>query len=65
MKFYLSQIIQLLDKVENGQIKALLLYGPDKGYIDKVCKALVKKFDLLKTPIEYSEIKSRSLETFA
>lgn len=63
MKFYLSQIIQLLDKVENGQIKALLLYGPDKGYIDKVCKALVKKFDLLKTSIEYSEIKSRSLET--
>ncbi|WP_341753763.1 DNA polymerase III subunit delta [Candidatus Tisiphia endosymbiont of Dioctria rufipes] len=63
MKLYLSQIIQLLDKVENGQIKALLLYGPDKGYIDKVCKTLVKKFDLLKTSIEYSEIKNRSLET--
>lgn len=38
MKFYLSQIIKLFDKIGNGQIKALLLYGPDKGYIDKVCR---------------------------
>ncbi|WP_341756406.1 MULTISPECIES: DNA polymerase III subunit delta [unclassified Candidatus Tisiphia] len=63
MKFYLSQIIQLLDKIDNRQIKALLLYGPDKGYIDKVCKTLLKKFDLLKTSIEYSDVKSQALDT--
>ncbi len=63
MKFYLSQIVLLLDKIKNKQVKALLLYGPDRGYIDKICKILVKKFDLLKTSIEYSEIKTKSLET--
>jgi len=62
MKFNLSQIVQLLEKIDNGQINALLLYGPDKGYIDKVCRTLVKKFHLLKTSIDYSDLKVISLE---
>ncbi len=42
-----------------------MLYGPDKGYIDKVCKALIKKFNLLKTSIEYCDLKNYSLDTLA
>lgn len=65
MKFYLSQAPQLFEKIETGQVNALLLYGPDKGYIDKVCKALIKRFSLLKTSIEYSDLKNYSLDTLA
>ncbi len=62
MKFYLSRMAQLLDMIGNGSVKALLLYGPDKGYIDKVCKTLIKKFNLLKTSIDYQDIKSQPFE---
>lgn len=65
MKFYLSQVPQLFEKIEGRQVNALLLYGPDKGYIDKICKALIKKFNLLKTSIEYSDLKNYSLDTLA
>lgn len=65
MKFYLSQISQLFEGIGNSSIKALLLYGPDKGYIDKVCKSLIKQFELSKISIEYSELKQKSLETLA
>ncbi|MCC8417159.1 MAG: DNA polymerase III subunit delta [Rickettsia endosymbiont of Bryobia graminum] len=65
MKLYLSQVPQLFEKIEGRQVNALLLYGPDKGYIDKICKALIKKFNLLKTSIEYSDLKNYSLDTLA
>ncbi len=65
MKFYLSQIIPLLEKIEKGQIRALLLYGPDKGYIHKIISTLIKKFDLLKTTIEYLDLKTCSLQLLA
>lgn len=63
MKFYLSKTGQLFDNIGSGHIKSLLLYGPDKGYIDKVCKTLINKFHLLKTSIEYNELKTNSLDT--
>ena len=62
MKLYLSQIEQLLNLIAKGQIKALLLYGPDKGYIDRICAAIIKKFDLLQTSIEYPNLKAQSLD---
>ncbi len=63
MKFYLSQISQLFEGIKNHSIKSLLLYGPDKGYIEKIYKSLSQKFGLLNTYIEYSELKQQSLET--
>lgn len=65
MKFYLSQILALFEQIESQHIKALLLYGPDKGYIDKITNTLIKKFNLLKTSIEYSELKNSSLKILA
>ncbi len=35
MKFYFSQIGRLFELIKAGKIRALLLYGPDKGYIEK------------------------------
>lgn len=65
MKFYLSKISVLFDNIENGHIKALLLYGPDKGYINKICNSLVNKYNLLKTSVEYNELKANSLDILA
>lgn len=62
MKFYFSQINRLFELIANGKVKALLLYGPDKGYIDKICRHLVKKFNMLQTSIGYSDLNISSLE---
>lgn len=62
MKFYFSQINRLFELIANGKIKALLLYGPDKGYIDKICQHMVKKFNMLQTSIEFNELNVSSLE---
>ncbi|MGI4752174.1 MAG: DNA polymerase III subunit delta [Janthinobacterium lividum] len=62
MKFYFSQINRLFEFIANGKVKALLLYGPDKGYIDKICRHLVKKFNMLQTSMEYSDLNISSLE---
>ncbi|XVN41657.1 MAG: DNA polymerase III subunit delta [Rickettsia endosymbiont of Argas persicus] len=61
MKFYFSQINRLFELVANGKIKSILLYGPDRGYIDKICRHLVKKFNMLQTSIEYAELNISSL----
>src|SRR5436305_1034078 len=63
MKLYLSQIDQLLDLIAKGKIRALLLYGPDKGYIDKICATLIKNFDLLPTTVEYQGVSPSHLDT--
>ena len=62
MKFYFSQINRLFELIASGKVKALLLYGPDKGYIDKICRHLVKKLNMLQTSIEYSDLNISSLE---
>lgn len=56
MKFYISQIDHLLLKIAEGDIKALLLYGPDKGYISKICQTISKKFALFRTSTPYSAL---------
>lgn len=61
MKFYFSQISRLFELIANGKVKALLLYGPDKGYIDKICRYLVKNRGMLQTSIEYSDLNISSL----
>lgn len=62
MKFYFSQIGRLFELIKAGKIRALLLYGPDKGYIEKICKHLVKSLNMLQTSIEYSDLNISSLE---
>jgi DNA polymerase-3 subunit delta len=58
MKLYVSQINILLSQINDNSTKALLLYGPDKGYIDKICKIIKKNFNLEQHIIEYSNIAS-------
>ena len=62
MKFYFAQIGRLFELITSGKIRALLLYGPDKGYIEKICKHLVKSLNMLQTSIEYADLNISSLE---
>ena len=62
MKFYFSKINQLFELITNEKIRALLLYGPDKSYIDKICRYLVKKLNMLQTSIEYVDLNISSLK---
>ncbi|HJD54762.1 MAG TPA: DNA polymerase III subunit delta [Rickettsia endosymbiont of Proechinophthirus fluctus] len=62
MKFYFSQIGRLFELITSGKIRALLLYGSDKGYIEKICKHLVKSLNMLQTSIEYADLNISSLE---
>jgi DNA polymerase-3 subunit delta len=61
MKFYLSQVSILLEMIASNKVKALLLYGPDKGYIHKICSLITKKFDLLQATCEYRQIQPSQL----
>lgn len=62
MKFYLDRLEQLFDKITSGAVKALLLYGPDKGYISHVYQELSRKHDFLKISTEYSKTTVLNLE---
>ncbi len=62
MKFYISQIDLLVHKVGNGKIKALLLYGPDKGYIREICEVIARKFESITTSVEYQKVTATNLE---
>ncbi|AAU03663.1 DNA polymerase III subunit delta [Rickettsia typhi] len=62
MKFYFSQIGKLFELIAAGKIKALLLYGPDKGYIEKICTRLVKNLNMLLSSIEYEDLNILSFE---
>jgi len=47
MKFYSSQINELIKKIKSNNVKGLLLYGPDKGYITEIYELLIKELDFL------------------
>ncbi len=62
MKLYLSQLEMLLSQIGSDHVKALLLYGPDRGYIDKICRMILRKFNLQQTTIEYNSENIASIE---
>lgn len=63
MKFYTSQLTQLIDAITKGKIRSLLLYGPDKGYISFICQSIIQKMNLLHSSISYNDINESKLET--
>lgn len=63
MKFYTSQLTQLIDAIAKGKIRSLLLYGPDKGYISFICRSIIQKMNLLHSSISYNDINESKLET--
>ena len=61
MKLYLHQISELFTKISNNSVTALLLYGPDKGHINRVCQQLIEKFQLIPSSFNYSHINSKEI----
>lgn len=61
MRFYLSKVDSLLNNIKQGKIKALLLYGPDKGYINAFCKSIIDQCEFIQRSISYQDINRSSL----
>lgn len=51
MKFYSNQLPQLISKIASGSVKALLLYGYNRGFIDTVVREIAGKLSLLTVSI--------------
>lgn len=65
MKFYSSQIKDLLKKIEKGQIKSLLLYGPNHGLINITIKQICKTLNLGLISLNAKELTHSQLELAA
>ena len=62
MKLYTNQLPQLLNKIASNDIKGLLLYGYNRGFISAVINQIVKKFDLLVVNLTQKEVTQSNLE---
>ena len=62
MKFYPSQISELIKKIKSNTIKGLLLYGPDRGYINEICELIIKEFDFLSHSMSSASLSAQELE---
>ena len=65
MKFYTNQLPQLLDKIASGNIKSLLLYGYNRGFISAVINQLIKKFNLFTVNLTGKEATGSNLNLLA
>ncbi len=61
MKFSSSDFASLFRLIQNGQIKALLLHGPNQGYISTIIKHIVQKLNLSVSNHIYKNITSNQL----
>ncbi len=64
MKFYLSQIEKLLDAIKQKKIRGVLLYGPDRGYVNLICGLIIKNCDFIKVSFEYPKFIALGVETY-
>jgi DNA polymerase-3 subunit delta len=65
MKLYKNQLNELFQLISNKEIKALLLYGPDKGEISDIISSISDKLKLPINNFKYSDINSDSLHSIA
>lgn len=65
MKIYTNQLSLLLDKIADKQIKSLLLYGYDRGFISFVINQLASRLKLLTTCLTHKEASSGHMELLA
>ncbi len=56
MRFTPQKIDELIRQIKQGQINALLLYGPDSGLIDSLCKKIANSGNYLERSVAYSQI---------
>lgn len=62
MKFYANKINKLIGDIIASKINALLLYGPDRGFINKVCNFTATKLDILERSVFDQHISADQFE---
>ena len=65
MKFYTNQLPQLMEKIAEGKVKSLLLYGHNRGFISAIIDQLVKKFDFFTVNLNSKEVTVANLNLLA
>ena len=65
MKFYKNQINNLMNLVTKGEIKSILLYGPDKGEISDIIIIIARQLKLRINSVDYKDINNSSLYSIA
>ena len=61
MKFYSSALSELIKKIEQNTIKALLLHGNNQGFISSVVSTLSKKLNLCTSTLVFKNLSPESL----
>ncbi len=65
MKFYTSELVELIQKIEKGSIKALLMHGVNQGFITTAITQIAKKVDLIVNTIVNKELTPEKLSLLA
>ena len=63
MKFYSNQTPDVVSQIERATMKAILLYGPDRGLIDYSVKYITKALNFPKRTISYADISLDELKS--
>lgn len=65
MKLYTNQLSQLFEKIANGSVKSLLLYGYNRGFIAAVVNQLVNKFGFFTVSLASKEATEANITLLA
>lgn len=65
MKFYVSGLADLIQKVEKNSVQAILMHGANQGFIVTAIEQLSKKLNLITSSFDYKEITPSKLELIA
>ena len=65
MKFYKNQINNLMGVIAKGEIKSILLYGPDRGEISYIIIIIARQLKLRINSVDYKDINNSSLYSIA
>lgn len=65
MKFFSKDLPTLVKLIEKNQVKALLLHGPNQGYISAVIKHIILKMNLNILNLPYKNLSAEQLSLIA
>ena len=61
MKFFTSGLADLLQKIQSGKIKSLLVHGVNHGFSTTILEQIIKRMDLIVSEFNIKEITASKL----
>ena len=61
MKFFTSALAELLQKIQSGKIKSLLVHGVNHGFSTTILEQIIKRMDLIVSEFNIKEITASKL----